>query len=282
MKKFLLAGLFLFLACPFVYSDEITEDYFDIAVNYCINGEYSLATEFLDKILLLEPDNKKIKDLVDSKCKSSVAIDKGTRDEIIQSITVKKEYSEFFGEDLDKALNDYKVKKIIIWADPYARCQKYKNYILQYEKELEEYSVEIATTAEQAINMLSKYEFKLIYIIIYYKYFESFIEEYKKIINKLGIVTANIILCENEEEKRIAEKLEYAGDPFFNPGGIATDFQQIICYIKKIEFPFPFEIPNDIIINEENKKEDETVGDKENKNTEQIIKNKKNRTDYNK
>ena len=61
MKKILLTGLFL-LCCP-VFANEITEDYFDISANYCIEGNYREAVEYLDIILLIEPENKNISDL---------------------------------------------------------------------------------------------------------------------------------------------------------------------------------------------------------------------------
>ena len=41
----------------------MTEDYFDIATNYCIDGNYSEALNYLDKILLVEPENKTVADL---------------------------------------------------------------------------------------------------------------------------------------------------------------------------------------------------------------------------
>lgn len=63
MKKFLLAGIFIFLLCPIVQANEITEDYFDIATNYCIEGDYKQALNYLEKILAIEPNNKNISDL---------------------------------------------------------------------------------------------------------------------------------------------------------------------------------------------------------------------------
>ena len=63
MKKLLLTGLFFTLFCPFVFASEVVEDYFDIATNYCIEGNYNEAANYLDKILLIEPDNKTVNDL---------------------------------------------------------------------------------------------------------------------------------------------------------------------------------------------------------------------------
>lgn len=63
MRKIFLAGLFFALISSGVIANEVTEDYFDIAVNYCIEGKYRDAASYLDKILLIEPENKNVKDL---------------------------------------------------------------------------------------------------------------------------------------------------------------------------------------------------------------------------
>ena len=63
MKKLLMTGLFLILTCITTSANEITEDYFDIATNYCIQGNYQEAITYLDKIILAEPENKSVKDL---------------------------------------------------------------------------------------------------------------------------------------------------------------------------------------------------------------------------
>ena len=46
-----------------VFADEIEEDYLDIAADFCIKGEYDSAMDYLDKILSINPDNKKVSDL---------------------------------------------------------------------------------------------------------------------------------------------------------------------------------------------------------------------------
>ena len=63
MKKLLITGLFFALLCPSTLANEMTEDYFDIAVNYCIDGNYKEAVSYLDRILIIEPDNSNVKDL---------------------------------------------------------------------------------------------------------------------------------------------------------------------------------------------------------------------------
>ena len=64
MKKFVLIILILsvFVINP-AFSSEIEEDYFDIAADYCVVGDYNSAMEYLDKILKINPSNKKAADL---------------------------------------------------------------------------------------------------------------------------------------------------------------------------------------------------------------------------
>lgn len=61
MKKLLL--LSLIFPCIAVSANEITEDYLDIATNYCIYGKYSDANVYLDRILQIEPNNSDVKEL---------------------------------------------------------------------------------------------------------------------------------------------------------------------------------------------------------------------------
>lgn len=55
MKKLVI--LCLLFPCISVYSNEVTEDYFDIASNYAAYGQYKEAGEYLNKILEIEPSN---------------------------------------------------------------------------------------------------------------------------------------------------------------------------------------------------------------------------------
>lgn len=60
MKKFIL--LLLIFPCLFVSANEITEDYIDIATNYCTYGKYNDALNYIDKVLKIEPDNTDAKE----------------------------------------------------------------------------------------------------------------------------------------------------------------------------------------------------------------------------
>jgi tetratricopeptide (TPR) repeat protein len=61
MKKVLLLFL-MFLAIP-ASANELTEDYLDIATNYCTYGKYNDALVYIDKILQIEPNNSDVKEL---------------------------------------------------------------------------------------------------------------------------------------------------------------------------------------------------------------------------
>ncbi len=55
MKKLVL--LFLFVQFLTANASELTEDYLDIAANYCTYGDYQKAIEYIDKVIQAEPNN---------------------------------------------------------------------------------------------------------------------------------------------------------------------------------------------------------------------------------
>ena len=61
MKKLIL--LFLLFPCIISGANEITEDYFDIASNYCTYGKYEDALIYVNKIIQIEPSNTSAQDL---------------------------------------------------------------------------------------------------------------------------------------------------------------------------------------------------------------------------
>ena len=64
MKKIILSLIFLISFCSVPsFTSEIEDDYFDIAANYCVVGDYNSAMQYLDKILKINPSNKRAKDL---------------------------------------------------------------------------------------------------------------------------------------------------------------------------------------------------------------------------
>lgn len=65
MKKLLLSIVFTSVICfnlP-VFSNEIEEDYFDMAASYSAEGDYASAMQYLDNILRVNPSNTQAQDL---------------------------------------------------------------------------------------------------------------------------------------------------------------------------------------------------------------------------
>lgn len=65
MKKFLLSMILILAVCSNipVVANEIEDDYLDIAANYCVVGDYNSAMEYLDKVLIINPNNNQAKNL---------------------------------------------------------------------------------------------------------------------------------------------------------------------------------------------------------------------------
>lgn len=64
MKKLLLYGLICLLTCIPAGANEITEDYMDIAKNYCLIGDYPNAISYLNRILAIEPNYTQVRDII--------------------------------------------------------------------------------------------------------------------------------------------------------------------------------------------------------------------------
>ena len=63
MKKFLISIILpftIFTVNPAFAYNEVVEDYLDIATSYAVSGNYKSSIEYLDKILNIDPQNKKI------------------------------------------------------------------------------------------------------------------------------------------------------------------------------------------------------------------------------
>lgn len=64
MKKIILSVILILSICTIpVISSEVEDDYFDIAANYCVFGNYNSAMEYLDKILTINPNNQRAMNL---------------------------------------------------------------------------------------------------------------------------------------------------------------------------------------------------------------------------
>ena len=135
MKKLLL--LSLIFPCIAVSANEITEDYLDIATNYCIYGKYSDANVYLDRILQIEPNNSDVKELkntisrvTNSNTKSYLSASDKT---IQQAVSYKKQ------GNLQKQLSTLSSDSDSFWscyclAEYYRKNNDLKNAMNYYQK----------------------------------------------------------------------------------------------------------------------------------------------------
>ena len=173
---------------------------------------------------------KKVMDYIDASSKDRVG-------DFLKDLIEENQSSIFkdiISDKTIKFIEDYRNKKNILWIDQYSNCKVYDNYLKKYSEQLKSFYFERATTITQAFSILSNYEFKMIYIIINDKLSEKFFSEYTDEIKKLGVVTANIIFCDEEPKN----KNKYFNDPFINPGKIVTDFSKVINYLNIDECGF--------------------------------------------
>ena len=69
----------------------------------------------------------------------------------------------------------------------------------------------------------------MIYVILSCRLAEEFLDLYEENLQKLSVVTLNIIFCYNG---KYHQTKKYANDPFYNPGGVVTDFIKVIEFLK--------------------------------------------------
>ena len=173
---------------------------------------------------------KKVMDYIDARSKDKV--------ELFLKDLVRESQSNIFKDFIsDKSIQfigDYRNKKNVLWIDQYSRCKVYDNYLKQYSSNLKDFYFEKATTITEAFSILSNYEFKMIYIIINDKLSEQFFSEYLPKIKKLGVVTSNIIFCDEVPKNN----KKYFNDPFLNPGKIVTNFAKVVEYLNADECGF--------------------------------------------
>lgn len=135
MKKFLL--LCLIFPCMSVFASEITEDYFDIASNYAIYGQYDNALVYINKILQEEPLNNEAQDVKAVLLRTINPNSKSYLTTTNKNIREAKNY-KLQGdnvkqiETLSNITNDY--WSLYSLAQYYFDIEDYQNAILYYQK----------------------------------------------------------------------------------------------------------------------------------------------------
>ena len=173
---------------------------------------------------------KKIQDYIDARSKDKV-------EKFLKSLIKESKisiYKNIITPDIIQLIKDYGDKKPVLWIDQYSRCKIFNDYLLKYSLKLNDFYFEKVTTIKEAFSFLSNYEFKLIYLIINDKLSKEFISSYEKIIKQLGVVTANIIFCEDASQFNE----NFINDSFLNPGGVVSDFSKVVEYLNKDETGF--------------------------------------------
>ena len=173
---------------------------------------------------------KKVIDYIDARSKDRVEV---FLKELVEGSS-SSIFKDLISDKSIKLIEDYRNKKNVLWIDQYSRCKVYDNYIKKYSENLKNFYFERATTTKEAFTILSNYEFKMVHIIINDKLSNQFFSKYIDEIKKLGVVTANIMFCDEEPK----EKNKFLNDPFLNPGKVVTDFSKVVNYLNIDECGF--------------------------------------------
>lgn len=136
MKRVLLYGLLCasIIILP-AFSNEMVEDYMDIAKNYAVHGDYSSATAYFNRILAIEPNNNYVKDNI----------------KMLQRFVspVKKSYAARINQALDNAMNAKKNGNLQATLEYIKGASNgssflYYNALGEYYKETGQYNLAIA------------------------------------------------------------------------------------------------------------------------------------------
>ena len=120
--------------------------------------------------------------------------------------------------------------KNVIWIDQNNDKSENKGYLKHYSEKIKDFSFTLVTSVKEGYSCLSKYKFKLVYVILSGRLAEEFLDIYEENLQKLTVLTLNIIFCFNGEYHK---SKKYANDPFYNPGGVVTEFEEVINFLKK-------------------------------------------------
>ena len=116
----------------------------------------------------------------------------------------------------------------IIWVDTYIEKEKINKYLKEFES-LGYYKNKFFRNIEAAIEQIKNIEFEETIIIINEKIYINFIEYFQKNIKEISIIPQITIFSDNKDEF-IQKNKEYKNiidHPFYNSGGIKTNFEEI-------------------------------------------------------
>ena len=125
---------------------------------------------------------------------------------------------------------EMKKDKEVIWIDQNNENEENKVYLAHYSKSLTNFSFTLVNSVEEGYSYLRNCRFKLIYVILSGRLAEEFLDISEENLQKLNVLTLNIIFCFKGKYHKLKK---YANDPFYNPGGVVTDFKEVIQFLKK-------------------------------------------------
>jgi len=150
--------------------------------------------------------------------------------------------------------------KNVIWIDQNNEKEENKGYLKDYSEDLKDFSFTLVTSVEEGYSYLRKSHLKIIYVILSGRLAEEFLDIYEENLQKLDVLTLNIIFC---CKGKYHKSKKYATDPFYNPGGVVTNFKEVIDFLK---------MDNSYKINEpKNKRQNINYNDNNNNNDKSFI-----------
>ena len=116
-----------------------------------------------------------------------------------------------------------------IWID--SNINNYENY--GYSKYLLNISSKAAffLKVDDAINFFLKIKFRIAFIIVSGSLFPEFINKLKRIIGEISAVP-KIIIFTSEQTKFKIESMNLINDSFYNKGGIALNFTEVLSFLN--------------------------------------------------
>ncbi len=150
--------------------------------------------------------------------------------------------------------------KYVIWIDQNNDKSENKGYLKSFSDELKDFKFTLVSSVKEGYSCLSQYNFELVYIILSGRLAEEFLDSYEENLQKITSLTLNIIFCLYGEYHK---SKKYANDPFYNPGGVVTEFIEVIKFLKMGKYNINIQPKINIQNNKnQNDKNDNNYGDK--------------------
>ena len=122
------------------------------------------------------------------------------------------------------------IQKYYIWVDSKIKNSENSVYTDYLSKKYD--TISSFTNIKDAMKYLQKIRFRLTYIIVSGALFAEFISELKILENKITTVP-KIIIFTSESTKNKIEKLEEINNSFYNIGGLAVTFEEVLYFLNQ-------------------------------------------------